>query len=90
MTERSFRLRDGELEWREVEGEIVALDLRASTYLSVNRTGTALWPHLTAGASRDELVAALTSRFDVDAEVGGAATSTRSCGALEARGLLAP
>jgi hypothetical protein len=89
MTERTFRLRDGDLEWREVEGEIVALDLRASTYLSVNKTGTALWPHLTAGASRDELVAALTSRFDVDAESAGRDVDA-FVGALETRGLLAP
>jgi hypothetical protein len=88
MSERRLQLRDGELEWREVEGEIVALDLRASTYLSVNKAGTALWPHLTSGASRDELVTALTSRYDVDVEA-----ATRDVDAfvqaLEAKGLLA-
>ena len=89
MTERRFQLRDGELEWREVEGEIVALDLRASTYLSVNKAGTALWPHLTAGASRDELVTALTSRFDVDAEAAGRDVDS-FIGVLEVKGLLAP
>ena len=88
MTERRLQLRDGELEWREVEGEIVALDLRASTYLSVNKAGTALWPHLTTGASRDELVTALTSRYGLDVEA-----ATRDVDAfvqaLEAKGLLA-
>ena len=89
MSERRFQLRDGELEWREVEGEIVALDLRASTYLSVNKAGTALWPHLTAGASREELVTALTSRYDIDVDA-----ATRDVDAfvqaLEAKELLAP
>jgi coenzyme PQQ synthesis protein D (PqqD) len=89
MNEWSYRLRDGELEWREVEGEIVALDLRASTYLSVNKAGTALWPHLTAGASRDELVAALISRYDVDADAA-ARDVDAFVQALEAKGLLAP
>jgi hypothetical protein len=88
MTEGRFQLRDSELEWREVEGEIVALDLRASTYLSVNKTGTALWPRLTAGASRDELVAVLTSRFDVDAEAAGRDVDS-FVGVLEEKGLLA-
>ena len=89
MTERRFQLRDGELEWREVEGEIVALDLRASTYLSVNKAGTALWPHLTTGVSRDELVAVLTARFDIDAEAAGRDVDS-FVGMLEEKGLLAP
>jgi hypothetical protein len=89
MTERTFRLRDGDLEWREVEGEIVALDVRASTYLSVNKTGTVLWPQLTAGASRDDLVAALTARYGVDDEAAGRDVDA-FLDALETRGLLAP
>ena len=89
MSAEPFRLRDGELEWREVEGEIVALDLRESTYLSVNRTGTVLWPRLAAGATRDELLAALTASFDVDAEAAGRDVDA-FLAALRARGLLAP
>lgn len=88
MTERTFQLRDEELEWREVEGEIVALDLRESTYLSVNKTGTALWPHLTAGASRDELVAVLASRYGVDTEAA-ARDVDAFLHTLEEKGLLA-
>ena len=88
MTERTYRLRDGELEWREVEGEIVALDLRASTYLSINKAGTALWPHLTSGASREELVTALTSRYGIDAE-SAAHDVEAFVRALEEKGLLA-
>lgn len=59
-------LRTSALEWREVEGEIVALDLQAQTYLAINRSGAVLWPALAEGATREDLVARLIARFDVD------------------------
>lgn len=63
--EGKFQLRAEALEWREVEGQIVALDLRASRYFSVNRTGAAVWPALVAGANRDELCRTLTEEFGI-------------------------
>ena len=65
MTE-TLRLRPDALDWREVEGEIVALDLRESTYVAVNRTGASIWPALLEGATRDELVGRLQGTFDID------------------------
>jgi hypothetical protein len=62
------RIRADVLEWREVEGEIVALDLRNNTYLAVNRTGAAIWPELVSGAEREELVWQLAQTFDVSAD----------------------
>jgi hypothetical protein len=61
-----LKLRPGALEWRELDGEVVALDTRSSTYLAVSRSGAALWPALVDGATRDELVAGLLDRFVVD------------------------
>ena len=61
-----IRLRGDGLEWRDIEGEIVVLDLDSSTYLSINRTGAALWPQLISGATKEELVARLVEAFDVD------------------------
>ncbi|HEX9889451.1 MAG TPA: PqqD family protein [Nitriliruptorales bacterium] len=68
------------IEWRHVEGEVVALDLRDSMYLGINPTGALLWPHLAEGATRDELVEVLLdqheeldqtrARNDVDAFLG--------------------
>ena len=55
MAER-LRVRAEAVEWRTVEGEIVALDLRRSLYLAINPSGATLWPALVEGASRDELV----------------------------------
>lgn len=60
------KLQANAVEWREVEGEIVALDLRRQNYLAVNRTGAALWPLLARGAPRSDLVATLVDRFDVE------------------------
>ena len=62
----TYRLRQESLEWREVEGEIVGLDLRGSTYFALNRTASALWPSLSEGATREQLVSRLCSAFDAD------------------------
>ena len=67
-----FRIRDGVLEWREVEGDVVALDLRSKTYLAVNRTGAALWPALISGADREELLARLLRTFSVSRDQAAA------------------
>jgi len=70
MSER-FRLRDNALMWRQIEDEVVVLDERSSQYLAVNKTGAVLWPLLTAGASRDELLARLGREFEVDGATAG-------------------
>ena len=63
-----FKLRGDELAWREVDDEIVVLDLRSSRYLSVNSSGAVLWPHLADGATEAELVGVLIDTFDIDAD----------------------
>jgi Coenzyme PQQ synthesis protein D (PqqD) len=63
-----MRIRADILEWREVEGEVVALDLRKNTYLAVNRTGATIWPELVSGTDREKLVRRLTQAFDVSEE----------------------
>jgi Coenzyme PQQ synthesis protein D (PqqD) len=64
----TLRLRDTELEWREVEGEVVALDLRSSSYLAVNRSGARLWDALAGGTTRKQLVDLLVSEFAIPRE----------------------
>jgi hypothetical protein len=61
-----LRLRNSALEWREIEGEVVAVDTRKSVYMAVNQTGAILWPALAEGATRDELVKRLTEAYDID------------------------
>ena len=65
--EETIRLRQ-DVEWREVEGEIVALDPQTSRYLSINKSGRFLWQALSAGATRSHLVDELTSNFGIDEE----------------------
>ena len=62
MSEQQLKLRGDALEWRAIEGEVVALDLRDSVYFGVNRTGALLWPELAAGAPRAALIAILAER----------------------------
>ena len=62
----TLRLRPG-IEWRTVAGEVVALDLESSAYLSVNDTGTILWPLVASGTTETALVDALVAHFGIDA-----------------------
>ena len=56
--------------WREVDGEIVALELKDSVYYAVGGSGNVLWRRLAEGATRDELVDVITAEFDgVDPEL---------------------
>ena len=54
------------LSWREVDGEILALDLAGSRYLGTNPAGALLWKALAAGATRDALADALVAEFAID------------------------
>jgi hypothetical protein len=84
----AVRLRPGAVEWREVEGEIVAVDVQTSEYLVINRTGAVLWRALEAGATADQLAGRLVDRFDV--ERGAARRDVDEFVAtLASRGLLA-
>lgn len=64
----TLRLRQGELAWREIDGELVAVDLPASTYLGGNPSAVVLWRLLAEGTTREQLVEALVTTFGVDAE----------------------
>jgi hypothetical protein len=64
----TLRLRSEELEWRDIEGEVVALDLRTRAYLTVNESGAKLWSALASGASRDQLIDLLVRTFKLPRE----------------------
>ena len=67
-----LRLRSEGLAWREIDGEVVLVDLVVATYLSTNETAAVLWRRLADGTSEDELVRALVAAYDVDAETAAA------------------
>ncbi len=66
MTEPVWRLRADGLDWRVVDGEAVILDAERSAYNATNASGTVLWTRLQHGATRSELVAALSARFAIE------------------------
>jgi hypothetical protein len=84
----TLRLRPGSVEWREVEGEIVAVDVQTSEYLAINRTGAVLWRALDAGATADQLTERLVDGFDVE-RAAARRDVNEFVALLAARGLLA-
>jgi hypothetical protein len=83
-----LRLRDDDLHWREIDGEVIALEARGSTYVAANGAGTLLWHALAAGTTRDALAGELVRAYGIDAE-RAAADADRFLAALAAQGLLA-
>lgn len=70
----TLRLRTEDLEWREIDSEIVILDGREATYLTLNGSGALLWRRLVGTATRDELVEVLLESYDVDHPTAAADT----------------
>jgi hypothetical protein len=83
-----LRLNPDVVSWREVDGEILALDHGASAYLSTNASGALLWKSLVHGTSREALVELLAVQFDVD-EAQAAADVDVFLSDLAVQGLLA-
>jgi coenzyme PQQ synthesis protein D (PqqD) len=68
---QKLRLRAEALQWREVEGEVIALEEGSATYLAANTAGSALWEKLAEGTTRARLVAELVGRFGIDEQRAG-------------------
>jgi len=60
-----LRLRNRDLHWREIDGELIALDGRGSTYLAANRTGALLWQALVEGTTREGLAQELMAAYGI-------------------------
>jgi hypothetical protein len=69
-----LQLRMTDLDWREIDQDIVILDGRDASYLTLNGSGALLWRTLAEGATRDELISTLLARYQVDATTAGADT----------------
>lgn len=63
-----LRLRPS-VEWREVEGEIVALDLDRSVYLAANESGALMWRLLSQGVTHASLVDSLAQTYGLERSV---------------------
>lgn len=83
-----LRLRTADLPWREIDDEVIAVDVESSTYLGTNKAGTLLWRRLSDGATRQELVDLLVETYDIEPERALADTQA-FLDDLAAQGLLA-
>jgi hypothetical protein len=83
-----LRLNPAAVSWLEVDGEIIALQLSSSEYLSTNATGALLWKSLTSGTTREELIAQVVEAYGIDQQRAAADTDA-FLEALAAQGLLA-
>jgi hypothetical protein len=85
--DRVLRLRSEELAWRQVGEEIVALDIRANSYLSINHSGIVLWEMLAEGSTKATMTARMVSDFGVD-EARAGSDVEEFVAMLAGRGLL--
>ncbi len=65
----SYRLRTSGITWRELDEQIVVLDLQESHYLAVTGAGAVVWKLLLDGVTLDAMVGAVTEVFDVQPDV---------------------
>jgi Coenzyme PQQ synthesis protein D (PqqD) len=62
----TLRLREQDLEWREIDEEIVVLDARDAAYLAVSGSGILIWQLLAQHTDRDALIRALVESYEID------------------------
>ncbi len=60
-----MKLRVDDITWREIDGDLVILDLRSSTYLTTNASGTLLMKQLTEDRTLQQLIQAMVDAFDI-------------------------
>jgi hypothetical protein len=83
----TLKLREDRLRWREIDDDVVAVDVDRSAYLSTNGSGALLWLELAEGTTRDQLVERLAQAYLIDNE-RAAADVDSFLSALNGQGLL--
>ena len=68
----TFRLRPEDLEWRQVDEDVVVLDLKSGNYLTFNATGGLLFLRLADGATKAELVETILDVYETTEDQAGA------------------
>lgn len=72
---------------RELDGEVLVLDLKTSLYFGLTGTAARIWQLIEQGSARDAIVAALSDEYGGDAsDIGGDVDAF--VGDLIARGLV--
>lgn len=65
---KTMRIDNARITWREVDGEIVAVDINTAEYLTMNGSGAMLWKAVVRGATKAELAACLVGTYSISAE----------------------
>ena len=65
----ALHLRKDRVTWREVDGEVIVLDLASATYFAVNPSAARLWLALSRGTTRAALIDDLVTTYEIDAPV---------------------
>lgn len=84
----TLRLREHDLDWREIDDEIVVLDGERAEYLAVQGSGTLIWRLLRRATTRAALIDALVARYRIDPAQAGTDLDV-FLATLTERGLLA-
>jgi hypothetical protein len=61
-----LKLRHAGVAWKEVDGEVVALDEQGAVYLAANPAGAVLWRALADGTTHAALVTGIVDGFGVE------------------------
>ena len=83
-----LKLRETDLHWREIDGEIIGLETRGSRYVAANGAGAVLWRALIGGTTREGLADELVRAYGID-RGRALADADRFVDELAAQGLLA-
>ena len=83
------QVRDSDVVWREVQGDIVILSLTDSAYFRLNSTGAFVWKRLTedSGVEEDALVGALVDHYGIEQEQAADVVAT-FLSTLQQKGLI--
>ena len=79
--EQRWSHREDDLSWREIDDEVILLDLQSAQYLRLNTTGAVLWKRLAEGATASDLAECLQQTYALDPQqaVTDAAAFVTSC-----------
>ncbi|MCB0910707.1 MAG: PqqD family protein [Propionibacteriaceae bacterium] len=63
-----MRLRQSDVTWREIDGDLVILDLQSSTYFTANASASILMQQLAEGRTGAELKTSLINEYGITAD----------------------
>jgi hypothetical protein len=82
-----FQIDSNAAVWREVDGEVLVLELATAIYLTLNGSAWLLWNQLVDGATAADLAALLIKEYEIASELADTDVRTYLDGLL-ARSLL--